>query len=115
MSLCPKCNRPLPDDTTICDGCGTIIKWGGVPPPPVTPTPVAPVPTQTEAPMNVLALVGFISSFFFGIIGLILSAIGYNQIKKSSSKQKGENLALAGMIIGGVWAVWWFFAVLPRF
>ena len=46
---------------------------------------------------NGLAVAGFICSFFVAVIGLILSIIGLNQIKKQGGKGKG--LATAGIVI----------------
>lgn len=49
---------------------------------------------------NTMVIVGFILSFFTGIIGAILSAVGLSQIKKTGEKSKG--LAIAGIVIGSV-------------
>lgn len=45
-----------------------------------------------------LAIAGFIVSFFFGLIGLILSILGLNQTRKE--RRKGRGLAIAGIVIG---------------
>lgn len=45
---------------------------------------------------NVIAIVGFIFSFFGGMIGLVCSIIGYNNAQKGAPH---KNLALAGIII----------------
>lgn len=44
-----------------------------------------------------LGLAGFITSFFFGIVGIILSAIGRSQASKAG---KRNPFATAGIIIG---------------
>lgn len=49
---------------------------------------------------NGMAIAGFVCSFFVAIVGLILSIIGFNQIKKTG--EKGRGLAIAGIIIGGI-------------
>lgn len=49
---------------------------------------------------NGMAIAGFVCSFLFSIVGLVLSIIGYNQTKKTG--EKGKELALAGIIISGV-------------
>ncbi|RYQ12146.1 peptidyl-prolyl cis-trans isomerase [Bifidobacterium pseudolongum subsp. globosum] len=49
---------------------------------------------------NGMAIAGFVCSFFFSIVGLVLSIIGYNQTKKTG--EKGKELALAGIIISGL-------------
>ncbi len=49
---------------------------------------------------NGMAIAGFVCSFIFSIVGLVLSIIGYNQTKKTG--EKGKELALAGIIISGL-------------
>ncbi|PAU68053.1 DUF4190 domain-containing protein [Bifidobacterium criceti] len=49
---------------------------------------------------NAMAIAGFVCSFFFSLIGLILSIIGYTQTKKSG--ERGGDFALAGIIISAV-------------
>lgn len=47
---------------------------------------------------NTFALVGFILSFFLGIVGSILCLVGLEEIKKTG--EDGKGLAIAGIIIG---------------
>ena len=49
---------------------------------------------------NGMAIAGFVCSFLFSIVGLVLSIIGYNQTKKTG--EKGKELALAGISISGL-------------
>ena len=49
---------------------------------------------------NGMAIAGFVCSFIFSMVGLVLSIIGYNQTKKTG--EKGKELALAGIIISGL-------------
>lgn len=49
---------------------------------------------------NGMAIAGFVCSFLFSIVGLVLSIIGYNQTKKTG--EKGKELAVAGIIISGL-------------
>ncbi|KAA8816451.1 DUF4190 domain-containing protein [Bifidobacterium callitrichos] len=58
-----------------------------------------PVPPQNQS-WNVMAVAGFICSFFIAIAGLILSIIGLRQIKRTG--EKGRGLAIAGIIISAV-------------
>ena len=60
--------------------------------PPYSPFP-PPEPTT-----NVLAIVGFITSFFVGLAGIICGHIALSQIKRTG--EKGRGLALAATIIG---------------
>lgn len=65
-------------------GGGTIVDSG------------TPVPTQN----NGMAIAGFVCSFFFPLLGLIFSIIGFNRSKLMYGKNRG--LALAGIIISSV-------------
>lgn len=48
--------------------------------------------------MNSMALAGFIVSFFFGLVGLILSLIGFHQTRVRG--ERGKGFAIAGIVIG---------------
>lgn len=78
----------------------------GAPGAPVPPGPPAPGPYYDQggypqqAPMNALALVAFIGSFFVSLVGIICGHISLSQIKKSG--ERGRGFALAGTIIGYV-------------
>lgn len=56
---------------------------------------------MSEQRTNVLAIVGFILSFFFALPGLICSILGY---KKADSEYGGncKSLALAGIILSAL-------------
>ncbi|PPF53998.1 MULTISPECIES: DUF4190 domain-containing protein [unclassified Rathayibacter] len=49
---------------------------------------------------NILAIIGFIASFFVSIVGIVLGFIALSQIKRTG--EKGRGLALAAVIIGFV-------------
>lgn len=69
-----------------------------------------PVPTRTSG----MAIAGFVLSFFCGVLGLIFSIIGYNEVKRSNGTVGGGGLALAGIIIsiiGLVLGILWFTVV----
>lgn len=53
--------------------------------------------------INLMALLGFILSFFIPIVGLVISVIGLKQIKANPEKYAGRNLAIAGILIGAIW------------
>jgi hypothetical protein len=67
---------------------------------------------------NTMALVGFVMSFFNGLVGLILLIIGMSQIKKTG--EPGKGYALAGIIISSVsmllgliyWILVWIYAII---
>lgn len=65
---------------------------------------------QVAAPMNVLAILGFIGVFFFGLVGIILGHISLSQIKRTG--ERGRGLALAATIIGYARIVVDFLAVM---
>jgi len=68
-----------------------------------------------EPKTNGLALAGFICSlaglfifgFILGALAIIFSAIGLGKINKDSSKWKGKEFAIAGLVIGIVDIVAW--------
>lgn len=74
----------------------------GGPGAPVAPGAPYGEPQQFDAqpPMNTLAIVAFIGSFFVGLVGIICGFIALKQIKRDGTR--GRGLALAGTIIGFV-------------
>ena len=73
---------------------------------PIQPNPSQPnqgaQPYQTGPKLNVVALIGFalaVTGTGCGIISLIISIIGYNQISREPSRYSGKGFALAGIII----------------
>lgn len=85
---------------------GGVPGTPGVPGAPVPGAPGVPYPPQPNGQQpyypragkwNVCAIIGFILAFLFALIGLILSIIGLNQIKRTH--EKGRGLAIAGIII----------------
>ena len=57
-------------------------------------TSVPPTPKKT----NGMAITGFVTSFFCGVLGIVFSAIGLSQTGKDPN-QGGRGLAIAGLII----------------
>ncbi|QHC67481.1 DUF4190 domain-containing protein [Rathayibacter oskolensis] len=47
---------------------------------------------------NILAIIGFIASFFVSIVGIVLGFVALSQIKRTG--EKGRGLAIAAIIIG---------------
>lgn len=63
------------------------------------------IPNSPDSKMNAMALAGFITSCgfvlfwgFAGLVGLILSLIGFNQTRERG--ERGKGFAIAGIIIG---------------
>ena len=104
--FCRNCGSQLKDDAMFCHNCGTAVN-GQTPPPTATvqnQPPAYQQPAYQQQPAttggeNTMAIVGFIFSLLFPIVGLICSIIGYNNSKRGA--QYG-GLALAGIIISAV-------------
>lgn len=100
--FCNNCGKQVDDNTTFCPYCGKQIGTPAAaaaqqPTPPSTPAPAPAASTDS----NTIAIIGFIFSFFGGIIGLVCSIIGYVNAKKGAPH---KGLALAGIIISCAWA-----------
>ncbi|GAA1788071.1 DUF4190 domain-containing protein [Leucobacter iarius] len=89
---------PAPQPAPVA-GAPVPPQGPGAPVPPYQQQPGAQVPAP-QAPMNPLALVSFIGSFFVGLVGVICGHIALKQIKRDGSR--GRGFALAGTIIGYV-------------
>lgn len=85
--FCKNCGKQIPDGAHVCPYCGRST---GTPPP----------STKIKG-TNTLAIVGFVFSFLFALVGLICSIIGFN---RSNDYENGGNrgLALAGIIISAI-------------
>ncbi len=99
--FCNHCGKQVDNDTVFCPFCGGRV---GDAPAQKTAQPQYAAPPQQAAPPqdNTIAIVGFIFSFFGGLIGLICSIIGYSNAKKGAPH---KSLALAGIIISCLWIV----------
>ena len=86
MNYCSRCGNKIEEGASFCPNCGIDLNNFNY-------------NASTPAPkkMNGLCIVGFICSFVFVILGLILSIIGYNEAKKSG--EDGKEFAMAGIII----------------
>lgn len=102
--FCNNCGKQVDDNTTFCPYCGKQI---GTPAASAAQQPTTPPSAPAPAPAastdsNTIAIIGFVFSFFGGIIGLVCSIIGYINAKKGAPY---KGLALAGIIISCSWAV----------
>ena len=61
------------------------------------PKPVAQSTNMSKQKMSSLAVVGFILSFFTGIIGLVISLVALIRLRKNG--ERGKGLAVAGLCI----------------
>ncbi len=64
---------------------------------PMGPPPGA--PPQGRTGTSGMAIAGFVLSFFCGLLGLIFSIMGLNEVKRSNGQLGGHGLATAGIII----------------
>ncbi len=87
--FCGNCGSKMDSDATFCTNCGTSNK--GV---------VKTTYEDDESWTNGFAIAGFICSFLFALVGLILSIVGLRQAEEHNGKGKG--LAIAGIIIAAV-------------
>ncbi len=85
--FCSNCGSQIDDRAVICPRCGV----------PVRPL-VATEPERKE--VNTLAIIGFVFSFVFTIVGLVCSIIGYRNAPRYGGSGKG--LALAGIILSSI-------------
>lgn len=104
---CYNCGSELSDKAVICPNCGTVVNeqalrqaYEARDRQQQAQAQTAPQSQPAASPTNVLAIVGFVLSFFIGIAGLVCSCIGLSHSKKMNGKGKG--LAIAGIVIGCV-------------
>ena len=83
-TFCPHCGEPLEDRTTKCPYCGKATGQNQI----------------FSSSNNLLALLGFVLSFFVPLGGLICSIMGYRNADDYDGNGKG--LAVAGIIISGL-------------
>ncbi|MEJ7602366.1 MAG: DUF4190 domain-containing protein [Kofleriaceae bacterium] len=84
---CPSCGAATTGP--ICASCGEALE-GRFPPgsiPAVAPK------------FSGMAIAGFVLAFVCGLLGIIFSALGYSECKKSGGAVRGRGLAIAGMVI----------------
>jgi len=80
MKICNKCNTLVKDDELLCPNCGYNMLNDYI----------------SINNKNRCAIIGFILSFLFPPMGLILSIIGLCKVKKY---QHGKGFAIAGIVI----------------
>lgn len=105
--FCKNCGAQLNDGTAFCTKCGaaTTAQASSVN---SQPQPVYAAQQPSSQPQqqvrqggeNPLAIIGFIFSFLFAIVGLICSILGY---QKSKTGAPYGGLALAGIILSSIW------------
>lgn len=92
--FCTNCGKEINDNAVICPNCGV--------PTANLKQQSAPAPAPVSETTNTLAIVGFVLSFFTGLVGLIVSILGYNKSKEPEMNGSGRGFAIAGIAISSV-------------
>ena len=132
MNYCKNCGTEVEEGGKFCPSCGTSVDLLSQPSKIIDQMdhPKNPGPyhdpertyqaTSTKGSTNGLAIGGFVSSLAgfiiagipLGTVGLVLSLIGYKQVKERN--QSGKGLAFAGIIIGAidiVFGIWYIMSI----
>ena len=102
-----------PENETEWQTLGSLPEFGGdsAVAPPTPHTASGPTATSGLAISSlVLGILGLFSCGATALIGLILGIIGLNKIKKSEGRLSGSGLAIAGIVVSGI-----FLLMLPLF
>jgi len=115
--FCPNCGAEVPEGAVTCEACGTRLTAGELPPAePISPPAPAPEYPAYAGPAvetsglaiasMVLGIVSLLAGggmlLIPGILALVLGYMARNQIRESDGAIKGDELALVGMITGGI-------------
>ena len=87
--FCTNCGKEINDNAAICPYCGVVANKNAL----------SNASSNTNQ-SNTMAIVGFIFSFFFALVGLICSIIGFKRAPEFGGNGKG--IALAGIIISSI-------------
>lgn len=90
--FCPNCGNELTDDAAMCVKCGKVLNSSNV-------SSNNNSNNNVGKKSNVMAILGFIFSFLFALLGLIFSIMG---LKKSEETGTGRGLSIAGIIIASL-------------
>ena len=96
---CGRCGYENAGMVAACNACGS--PFGRVPMGPAM-MPMRPpmMPGHGVRPATSgMAIAGLVLSFFCGVLGLILSIIAFNEVKRSQGRLTGEGLTVAGIIV----------------
>ena len=89
--FCNNCGKEIDDNAVVCPHCGVAVN---------TKSYNGQSQFQPQADNNTIAIVGFVFSFLFALVGLICSIVGFNKAKNEGAPHIG--LALAGIIISAI-------------
>ena len=91
--FCPNCGNELTDDAAMCVKCGKVLNSSNV------SSNVNNSNNNVTKKSNTMAILGFIFSFLFALLGLIFSIMG---LKKSNETGTGKGLSIAGIVIASL-------------
>ncbi len=92
MKYCKSCGKELADEAVLCTGCGCATDEY---------YSQQQTPAKNGDNMSMMALLGFIFSFFSSLVGLILSCIAY-KTAVAENDSKSKTFSKAGIIISSV-------------
>jgi len=97
---CRQCGAAQPPDSSQCPSCGAVLALPA-------PDAAAPLPETSGLAIAsmILGIVAIISSNILlapGILALVLGYMARNQIRQSGGALRGEELAVVGLVTGGV-------------
>lgn len=88
--FCNNCGKEINDAAYVCPYCGVR-----------TPVAMQAEQQQQQTPVdqdtNGFAIAGLVLAFFFPLLGLIFSCIGYNRSKQQNGV--GRGLSIAGIVV----------------
>ena len=122
MANCPQCGSTNAPDAERCVQCGQPLTAGRPLPAPSVPAtphtsrlavaslalglssffviPVAVMVGMRWEPLVKVASIALLGAPVFGILAVVFGHLAGWQIRKSAGRQKGDELALAGLILG---------------
>lgn len=130
MKQCPHCEHSCDDRDIVCPNCGYLFsadfqeahQTAGYQPgyqAPIVGDPYTPPRNNSLTVASlVLGIVGLVTSCcLVGVLpaipGLILGLIGYSRVRHSGGREKGDGMAVAGIILSAI-AIVIFLLVLVR-
>lgn len=107
MKLCPKCGYSNEEFDTVCSGCGSSLNSENEPNTYGSVNPPAPAKTNSFAIASLVLGIVTVplicccgAGILTGILAVVFGFMAKNKIKASMGAEKGDGMALAGIILG---------------